>query len=1015
MLHSHSVPTLLVSSPHGSSFISFPGLVPFKSIPSLNPKSPRLKRRASSICRCVAQNEPSVTSLNAAKTSVFGAEKQLSGPQRILQDLPAPVRYVTCAAIVAGALAAGYALGANTKGTRTAALGGAVALGAVGGATAYALNSAAPMIAAVHLHNALVNHKDPKSLKPEEVDTIINKFGVSKQDEPLNTELREMYDRFITGVIPPGNEDLKGDEVETIITFKNALGLEDPDAAAVHIEIGRRIFRQRLETGDKETAVQERRTFQKLVYVSNLVFGDASKFLLPWKRIFKVTDAQVEVAMRDNAQRLFESKLATIGRDIDITQLMELREAQLKFKLSDEIAAEMFRTYARKQIEENISIALDSLKSRARLKNISKVMEELEKLLSYNASLAAMDGKADISVLPPGIGPVSVIGGQFDNDRQMDELKQLYHIYLIEAFAGGQLDNNKAVALNLLKIAFALGNREAEEIMEEVTVKVYRKKLAQAAAVGGDLDKAPSKASYLQELCDCLHLDPEKAKQVHEDIYRQKLQQCLADDELSDDDVKALQRLHVLLCLPKETVDAAHATICGHLFEKVVDSAISAGVDGYDADMEAAVCKAVAGLRLSTEAALAIACKVVHTVFMTYVKRSRSAGSRVESARELKKMVIFNSLVVTKLLANIKGEPCVETSAEAKEPSEQDTEEEEEEWEMLQTLRKTKPKSDLDIPGRKPQTEITLKDVLELRDRTDLYRTYLLYCLSGETTGMPMGTQIVVQRDNSEFLRLGQLGDLLGLNAMEVAAVHKSLAEQAFRQQAQVILADGKLSKTRVEQLNGLQKQLGLPSESAQKVIRSITDTKMQGAIEAAINQGKLTIDQVKELKEAGVDINSMISKDIRQQLFKKIVDGVFSCGTGDFNEEEIYVKYPTDLGIDLGRAKSVVQDLARDRLNNSLVQAIALLRQKNLDGAVSSVNDLLACDKAVPAEPLSWTVREELADLFCLYYKTSPPEVKLARLQYLLGIGDSMALTLKELIDSGKFALGEEEEEFSF
>lgn len=34
-------------------------------------------------------------------------------------------------------------------------------------------------------------------------------------------------------------------------------------------------------------------TFQKLVYVSTLVFGEASKFLLPWKRVFKVTDAQV--------------------------------------------------------------------------------------------------------------------------------------------------------------------------------------------------------------------------------------------------------------------------------------------------------------------------------------------------------------------------------------------------------------------------------------------------------------------------------------------------------------------------------------------------------------------------------------------------------------------------------------------------------------------------------------------------------------------------------------------------
>lgn len=33
--------------------------------------------------------------------------------------------------------------------------------------------------------------------------------------------------------------------------------------------------------------------FQKLIYVSTLVFGDASSFLLPWKRVFKVTDSQV--------------------------------------------------------------------------------------------------------------------------------------------------------------------------------------------------------------------------------------------------------------------------------------------------------------------------------------------------------------------------------------------------------------------------------------------------------------------------------------------------------------------------------------------------------------------------------------------------------------------------------------------------------------------------------------------------------------------------------------------------
>lgn len=57
---------------------------------------------------------------------------------------------------------------------------------------------------------------------------------------------------------------------------------------------------------------------------------------------------------------------------------------------------------------------------------------------------------------------------------------------------------------------------------------------------------------------------------LSEEIYRQKLQQCVADGELNDDDVAALLKLRVLLCVPQLTVEAAHSDICGTLFEKVI-------------------------------------------------------------------------------------------------------------------------------------------------------------------------------------------------------------------------------------------------------------------------------------------------------------------------------------------------------------------------------------------------------------------------------------------------------------
>lgn len=61
------------------------------------------------------------------------------------------------------------------------------------------------------------------------------------------------------------------------------------DAAQVHMEIGRRMFRGRMEVGDKEGESAQRKEFQKLVFLSTLVFGEAkARFLLPWKRVFQV-------------------------------------------------------------------------------------------------------------------------------------------------------------------------------------------------------------------------------------------------------------------------------------------------------------------------------------------------------------------------------------------------------------------------------------------------------------------------------------------------------------------------------------------------------------------------------------------------------------------------------------------------------------------------------------------------------------------------------------------------------
>ncbi|OMP07116.1 Chloroplast inner envelope protein [Corchorus olitorius] len=96
--------------------------------------------------------------------------------------------------------------------------------------------------------------------------------------------------------------------------------------------------------------------------------------------------------------------------------------------------------------------------------------------------------------------------------------------------------------------------------------------------LSGDLEMADSNAAFLQNLCEELHFDPQKASEIHEEIYHKRLQQCVADGELDDKDVSELLK--------------------------------------------------------------------VRKIFRNYVKRSRSAENRTESAKELKKMIAFNTLVV---------------------------------------------------------------------------------------------------------------------------------------------------------------------------------------------------------------------------------------------------------------------------------------------------------------------------------------------------------------------------------
>ncbi len=117
-----------------------------------------------------------------------------------------------------------------------------------------------------------------------------------------------------------------------------------------------------------------------------------------------------------------------------------------------------------------------------------------------------------------------------------------------------------------------------------------------------------------------------------------------------------------------------------------------------------------------------------------------------------------------------------------------------------------------EVAGKKMRSQkvVNLATEVDIRERTDIYRNFLLYCMSGDVVNLPMGSQVccggqwwwwwiwwclidvtmysptkqvVIERDESEFARLSQLGDILGLTPFDVSGVLLCAVVFVFLQQ----------------------------------------------------------------------------------------------------------------------------------------------------------------------------------------------------------------------------------------
>jgi len=905
----------------------------------------------------------------------------------------------------------------------------------------------------VELNNSLLN-RVPATLSKEEVAALDSAYGVEMARD-FTQDLKNMYDHYLTSVMPPGDVPLGGWEAEALSSFKEALGLEDADAAEVHIEVGRRIFRMRSEMGTRDAEAQERMAFQKLVFLSSLIFGEAkARYLLPWKRLFNVSDAQVLHARKTNGAMMYKKYLNSFPEPLspDADMFTKARDYQTRMGLEEETASEIVQELCRDRVENRVEAASEVLKAsgRTRSKDVTGAVSALHEVLAYNAAMTQLKESAEASNLAPGVGPVTLWGGRIHSANRTDDLVSLYRMFLAEGIKDGTFTEKQLAELKSLQKLFGLGSKEADAVTMDVQTKVYRNALRRAVS-SGSLEAAESKAVFLTDMCEKLRFPGDAAAGVHSEIYKQKLDSMLEKKRLTDEDEKELVKMRVLLCIPESTVKEAHKERCGAIFRATLEKALQSGIDGFSTQLMNMVVKCAKDLRMDQDLAVDLLSTSVKKVFQSCIKTAKGKSTRLEQAKELKKMVFFSNLVVSPLLKALKPPTKEELERERaqeeiqkimKEAQEMtDKEDAEEKAKAEGKDAKTKNKEEkaegkedkgdslsktaaavstalggetMTLDGKQVKVQsqkvITMAEEMELRDRTELYRNYLLYCMSGDQVDLPMGSTVQIERDQTEFLRLAQLGDILGLTSKDVQDVHTGLSEKAFQTNVQQALGDGQLTKERSAYLKDLQGQLGLTDEAAQTIIRGVMSQQLGSNVKAQVSQGKMTLAEVRKLKAQNVDVQDMLSADVRAGLFRKECESLLSAGTGIFNEEEMTKNLPKLLALDEKKTTAIIKEVTKERKRDALVSAVAQNRQHDPELAFKSLNNLLACHAAQPDLPVSWPVQEELQDLYSLYLFKGGSNKE--DLKTVLKLSDETAAELESVVSTGGWKIEEEDED---
>ncbi|KXZ55238.1 hypothetical protein GPECTOR_3g379 [Gonium pectorale] len=461
----------------------------------------------------------------------------------------------------------------------------------------------------------------------------------------------------------------------------------------------------------------------------------------------------------------------------------------------------------------------------------------------------------------------------------------------------------------------------------------------------------------------------------------------------------------------------------GKEFEELIGEVYLAGAKPLGAFEAERVERALKELRLDSDVAVEVMGAITRERFRGYITQAQREGGRdrKEFASAIKKLLTFNALMVTPLLDKVKGvdaakkelaEMLMKAAEEAKKeeaaeaagadasaapaPAAAQPSQEEAVTQVRKAIQANR--GEFAEEERKAQKEITLKDDLEAPMRSEIYKNYLMYSMSGDVVELPVGGVIRkksnAQARQAEMARLSSLADVLGMSGAEVMSAQSDLAEQAYKAQAQEVMRMGPLNEEKIQYLDEMRAQLGLTKEVGDKVLKAAR-TEAYGSA-AAAEDGKWTIERVLDMHKSGSSVESLLEEVTRRNLFRREILKKATDGSGEADAAYYLQTLPTALALPANKVRMIVKEEVSTRKRMLLVQAVSQFRQRRPNEAVTSLNNLLSCVTLMPEDaPMSWKEKTELQEVYGLFCAKEESETKRAALRSVLGLSEEEAVEI--------------------